>query len=155
MSLALVEYCLEDVIKQIEFEFYPIMSEKNQRLEINYDPECTIKCDTMRLNQVLVNLIGNANKYSPEGSLIQLDITEEDGHLLFSVSDEGVGLSAEEISKLFKPFPNIHIEGISHGSGLGLSVCKGIIELHGGEIWAESEGRGKGSMFKFKIPCTK
>ena len=75
--------------------------------------------------------------------------------MLFSVRDTGVGLTKEDIPKLFKPFPGIHTEGNPEGTGLGLSICKGIVELHGGRIWAESEGRGKGSTFSFTTPEVK
>jgi signal transduction histidine kinase len=70
----------------------------------------------------------------------------------FSVTDEGIGLSSEDIPKLFKPFPDIRKPGHYEGTGLGLSICKGIVELHGGEMWAESPGMGRGSTFNFIIP---
>jgi signal transduction histidine kinase len=66
--------------------------------------------------------------------------------------DEGIGLSPEDISRLFKPFPKIKKPGSYHGTGLGLSICNGIVELHGGKMWAESPGRGRGSTLFFTIP---
>jgi signal transduction histidine kinase len=75
-----------------------------------------------------------------------------DGAVRFSVADEGIGLSQEDISKLFRPFPKIKKLGSHRGTGLGLSICKGIVELHGGEMWAESPGTGQGSTFLFTIP---
>jgi len=69
-----------------------------------------------------------------------------------SVVDEGIGIDVSDLSKLFTPFPEFEPTVRGKGSGLGLSICKGIVELHGGKIWAESEGLGKGSKFIFTIP---
>jgi len=111
-----------------------------------------IKCDAFRLNQVLVNLVNNASKYSTEKTKIKVYVKEKEDTILISVKDNGIGLSKEEINELFKPFPDIQRESIRHGSGLGLSVSKGIIELHEGKIWVESQGYGKGSTFKIELP---
>jgi len=70
----------------------------------------------------------------------------------FSVVDHGVGIREEDMDKLFTPFPGIRVKGVKDSTGLGLSICKGIVELHGGEIWAESGGPGEGSTFTFTIP---
>jgi len=74
------------------------------------------------------------------------------GKVSVSVVDEGIGVDMDDLSKLFTPFPDIVPTVRGKGSGLGLSICKGIVELHGGEIWAESEGHGMGSKFSFTIP---
>lgn len=70
----------------------------------------------------------------------------------FRISDNGIGISKQDIIKLFKQFPDIPQEGGVDSTGLGLSICKGIIDLHKGRIWAESEGEGKGTTFIFTIP---
>jgi len=75
--------------------------------------------------------------------------------VFFNVQNNGIGFSAEDAEKLFKPFPDIDRPVVSEQSvGLGLSICKGIIDLHGGEITAESLGRGKGAKFTFSLPLT-
>ena len=71
---------------------------------------------------------------------------------LFSVRDQGAGIREEDMGRLFKPFPGIRVPGVKDSTGLGLSICRGIVELHGGEIWAESGGPGLGSTFTFTIP---
>ncbi|MCB2171626.1 PAS domain S-box protein [archaeon] len=152
MSLNLMDCKLSNILKQLESELHPILLERKQTLEIEIKDVKKMKCDTMRLNQVLVNLVGNASKYSQAGSKIKLIISRDKDQIVFAVSDEGIGIAPDDMTKLFKPFPDIHIEGVTHGSGLGLSVCYGIIELHGGKIWVESNGRDKGSTFKFTIP---
>ena len=78
----------------------------------------------------------------------------DDDWICVQVRDGGIGLAEDDIRSLFRPFP-----GIEHGlnvssTGLGLSICKGIVELHGGVIWAESDGEGKGSTFSFTIPAS-
>ena len=104
--------------------------------------------------QVIVNLLTNASKFSPDASEIDLDISQTDEAIKFRATDSGVGISSEDISKLFTPFPGILVDGNVGGTGLGLSICKGIVDLHCGEIWAESNGQGQGSRFYFTIPIS-
>ena len=106
-----------------------------------------------RVMQVLVNLLSNASKFSPNGCEILVEVEEVEGGVLFKVVDTGIGIDAGDIDKLFTPFPSIERSYVTEQStGLGLSICKGIVELHGGRIWAECEGHGKGSTFAFTIP---
>lgn len=144
-----------DILGELESELSPIVEISQHNLIIDSEKNVNYLCDKPRLLQVLVNLINNAAKYSPEGSDIVLRVEEKDDFVYFSVSDQGIGISNSDIEKLFHPFPDIHVTGVSHGSGLGLSICKGIVELHGGEIWTESEGKEKGSTFTFTIPLEK
>ncbi len=145
-----VSYMLENIVE----EFSPIMEKKNQILTVVDNVETgLISADKNRLSQVLCNLLSNASKFSSENSDIFLIVDEDQSHLKFTVKDEGFGLSPEDIEKLFKPFPEIDRPTVTEKStGLGLSICKGIVNLHGGEIWAESEGRDMGSKFVFTIP---
>ncbi len=111
--------------------------------------------DRVRLTQVMINIIWNAIKFTPENGTISVSSWCDEREIFVQVKDDGIGLSEEDITKLFIPFP-----GIRHGmnvssTGLGLSISKGIIELHGGRIWAESEGTGKGATFTFTIPILK
>ena len=113
-----------------------------------------VMSDRRRIVQVLVNLLTNAARHSPESSLITVSARREGVHIAFSVADEGVGVSAERLPHLFRKHSRIDEEdasGIS-GSGVGLSICKGIVEAHGGRIWAESEGHGMGARFSFMLP---
>ena len=143
-----------DLVEMVRSEFLPIMGAKRQRLEVSC-VDVVVGMDRLRLMQVLVNLLSNASKFSPEGSVIRVDVVEKGDGVQFSVVDQGVGIGEEDIGKLFTPFPGILVEGNVGGTGLGLSICKGIVELHGGRIWAESEGEGKGSRFSFTIPNKK
>lgn len=111
-----------------------------------------IRVDVLRVMGVLVNLIENATKYSAEGSKIIVDAEEKDGHILFSVTDEGIGIPEDSFGKIFSMFYRGDVGGKhSEGTGLGLAVCKSVLDAHKGEIWVESEV-GKGSRFTFSIP---
>lgn len=143
-----------EILGELESELSPIVELSNHVLIIEANDSQSYLCDKPRLLQVLVNLINNAAKYSPEGSEITLKVKEKEDRIYFSVTDRGIGIMEADMAKLFNPFPDIHVTGVSHGSGLGLSICKGIVELHGGEIWAESEGKDRGTTFTFYIPQT-
>lgn len=116
-----------------------------------------VEADRPRIAQVLNNLWSNASKYSPDSSTIRVTATHQDGHVEIAVTDEGRGVSAEQMSQLFTPYSRVDAadgERRIAGAGLGLAICKGIVEAHGGRIWAESEGEGRGSRFTFTIPIS-
>ena len=105
---------------------------------------------------MLNNLLSNASKYSGETSTIRMSATVDDIHVAFSVTDEGKGIPACELPNLFRKFSRIEDGGIEQqrvaGEGLGLAICKGIVEAHGGRIRADSDGPGLGARFTFTIP---
>ncbi len=109
--------------------------------------------DPGRLKQVLMNLVGNAIKYTPEGGHVWIRISSEDGRLLTSVQDTGIGISPHDQKQIFHKFYRVRTEETAHieGTGLGLSIARSIVERHGGRIWVESEP-GKGSTFFFTLP---
>ncbi len=112
-----------------------------------------VEADMRCMEQVLRNLVQNAVKYSPQGGEVVISGKVNDGKVLVSVSDEGVGIPPEHLDKLFQRFYRVDspmTRGIP-GSGLGLSITKGHIEAHGGQIWVESKV-GKGSKFQFSLP---
>ena len=116
-----------------------------------------IEADRPRIAQVLNNLLSNAAKYSPESSTIGVRAMEKEGHVEISVSDEGRGVPPDKLEHLFRPYSRVDGrdgERRIAGDGLGLAICKGIVEAHGGSIWAESEGEGRGSRFTFTIPAS-
>jgi signal transduction histidine kinase len=139
-------------MNNVVLELKPILESRNQRLIVTGE-DYLINADKIRMMQVIVNLVMNASKFSPEGSDIRVNIEKDGPDIKLSVIDEGVGIKEEDIPKLFKPFPGISVKGVKDGTGLGSSICKGLIELHGGKIWVESDGPGKGSMFTFTCPC--
>ena len=106
--------------------------------------------DPLRLERILYNLLDNAIKYSPPKSDIRISAKTKGGHLVISVKDQGEGISAEDQSRLFAPFQRLENAG-AKGIGLGLLVCRRLVEAHGGRIWVESRP-GRGSTFLFTIP---
>ena len=107
--------------------------------------------DKSRIIQVLGNLLANAARHSPESSTISVSATPGDLQVSVSVSDEGRGIPAESLPHLFVKFSTIETEEQGGDTGLGLAVCKGIVEAHGGRIWAESDGPGLGARFTFTL----
>ena len=114
-----------------------------------------VNADVGRIIQVLSNLLSNAAKHSAEGSLIRVNARRDDAHVAISVADEGRGVPADILPYLFRN-SSLSGRGDRGGggiqSGLGLAICKGIVEAHGGRIWAESDGPGLGARFTFTLP---
>ena len=111
-----------------------------------------VMADRARIVQVLGNLLTNAARHSPEASTINVVARPREMHVLVSVTDEGRGIPADSLPLLFRKFSRLESEDQGGDTGLGLAVCKGIVEAHGGRIWAESEGRGLGARFSFMLP---
>ena len=110
--------------------------------------------DTERLTQVLMNLLSNAVKYSPNGGEVRLSAQRVAQEVVVSVSDEGLGIPADALPHLFTRFFRVNSTDrrTIRGNGLGLALCRQIIEAHGGRVWAESDGPQKGSTFAFTLP---
>ena len=127
-----------------------------ERAGLSLRVECTddlpkVKIDSQRLEQVLVNLIHNAVKFTRSGGEIVLLAETEPGVVMFAVQDTGIGIPAEDVSRIFERFYRVDKSRAGSGTGLGLSIAKHIVEAHGGKIWAESV-EGRGSTFYFTIP---
>jgi two-component system sensor histidine kinase KdpD len=115
-----------------------------------------VNADQKRIYQVIQNLLTNAVKYSPDGGCITLSAAIDRRELVMSVADQGLGMPAAELDRIFDRFHRIQSDvscGIG-GTGLGLAICKGLVEAHGGRIWAESPGEGTGSTFRFTLPLS-
>ena len=130
---------------------------RNHEFEMNIPQGMPqIYADQIRIGQVITNLVSNAASYSEEGTRITLEAGSQNGNIVVSVSDEGIGISDQHIDMVFDRFYRLE-SGIARrrgGTGLGLAICKGIVEGHDGKIWVESE-LGKGSKFSFSIPILK
>jgi signal transduction histidine kinase len=131
----------------------PLIQGKGQHLDIDLPPSLPIiHGDGPRLEQVVLNLLNNATKFSPEGCYITLKARRRDDEIIVEVQDSGIGIASEEQSRLFKPYSRLNADRQHHpGLGLGLALSKQVVELHGGSIWVESKP-GKGSTFSFSIP---
>jgi len=127
----------------------------SHRFLYDYPTEALVTgVDGRRIEQVLRNLVNNAVKYSPEGGTITLRGRRDNGQILLVVSDQGIGIPAEDQQRVFERFYRVEneITGCTRGAGLGLAVCRGIVEAHGGRIWVESR-LGEGSSFYIALPA--
>lgn len=111
-------------------------------------------CDPERLKQILLNLVGNAVKYSPEGGTITINAYQKDRRkCIFEVTDSGPGIPKDKLESIFDPYFQVNQEDGAKGTGLGLAIVKSLVESHGGKVWVESElGRGSKFMFILDIP---
>ena len=126
---------------------------QGHNLRIDIPPDLPwVMADRSRIIQVLGNLLTNAARHSPEPSTIRVSAASGEFHVSVSVSDDGRGIAAESLPYLFRRFSRIESEVQGGDTGLGLAVCKGIVEAHGGRIWAESDGPGMGARFTFTLP---
>jgi signal transduction histidine kinase len=133
---------------------------KNLRLSLHCEPlSVTVILDERRIKQVLFNLLSNAVKFTDAGGSVELSCklggTDPRASFVeFAVKDSGIGISLEDQSRLFERFVRLEsqMDRSASGTGLGLALCRHLVELHGGEIWVESAGAGEGTAFTFVIP---
>ncbi len=144
---------LADILRQAMELMQPVLGQRKQPLAFqgNAASGCRVHCDRERIFQVFSNLLGNASKFSPEGSSIEVSASLNGGELQISVADRGAGISEEQLPRIFDRFWQAQPRNRA-GTGLGLAIAKGIVEAHGGRIWAQSRV-GEGSSFFFTLPC--
>jgi signal transduction histidine kinase len=133
----------------------PLIEAQAHELAISLPPEPTyLEADPTRLAQVLANLLINAAKYTPRGGRIWLTGWREDEEVVVAVRDSGIGLTAEQLPRLFEMFSQVDAakEKSQGGLGVGLALVKGLVGMHGGRAEANSEGAGKGSEFVVRLP---
>ena len=111
-----------------------------------------IVADERKVKQILVNLLSNAVKFTPEGGRVGVTASAADGVITIAVSDTGIGIAPEDQDAVFEEFRQVGTSpGKQEGTGLGLTLCRKFVELHGGRIWVKSEV-GAGSTFTFVVP---
>jgi signal transduction histidine kinase len=134
----------------------PSAMNKQQVIAVSAPPDRFTMCDSDRMREAIDNLVSNAIKYSPIGGKIALLVTHDDKHTIIRVTDEGAGLSPEDLGRLFGRFQRLSAKPTAGESstGLGLSIVKRIIDMHGGRVTADSAGPGQGSTFAIVLPAT-
>lgn len=133
----------------------PVMTAARHTLRLTLpDTPLTVDGDATRLAQVVINLLGNAAKYTPDGGLIYVELAGSNGHAELRVRDNGIGIPAGALGTIFELFTQLEPgrERACGGLGIGLALARGIVELHGGEILVESDGPGRGSEFTLRLP---
>jgi signal transduction histidine kinase len=134
----------------------PLAVNKQQSMTVSAARNLVTMCDADRIREAIDNLISNAIKYSPIGGRISVQVDQDADKTAIRIVDEGAGLSPEDIGRLFGRFQRLSAKPTAGESstGLGLSIVKRIIDMHGGEVTANSSGPGQGSTFTITLPAT-
>lgn len=154
LELELSRFELREFIKGCLLFFKEKSIRHSIRLKTSIDESIgEIEADERKLKQVILNLLSNAFKFTPDGGSVSIEAKRTDSEIIISVEDTGIGISKEDQARLFQPFQQIEhpLTKKVKGTGLGLYLSKRLVELHGGRIWVESEP-GRGSRFNFTIP---
>ncbi len=134
----------------------PIAAKKQQTIAVSAPHDHRVMCDADRMRDAIDNLVSNAIKYSPNGGAIDISVARDGDSIAIEIRDQGAGLSPEDIARLFGRFQRLSAKPTAGESstGLGLSIVKRIVDLHGGRITVESAGPGHGAKFKMTLPVT-
>jgi two-component system sensor histidine kinase BaeS len=149
------------LMKTVTKRLAPQVDSKRIALDLELTPDLPrILADEDRTIQILTNLTGNALQYTPEGGRIAISAKRMNAEVQISVRDTGIGISSEHLSHIFDRFYRVDASRsrsrqAGGGSGIGLTIARALVEAHGGRIWAESDGEGKGSVLSFTLPFVK
>ncbi|ACV24467.1 cache domain-containing protein [Methanocaldococcus fervens] len=143
---------IKDMVVDVLNSLGPQIKEKNIEIKCEIEENLTAKVDKDRITQVLINLIENAIKFSPVKGVIEIHAFRDNNYAHIIIKDYGPGIPKKDLDKIFDKFYQVNFPKIKKdGAGLGLAICKSIIEAHGGKIWVESE-LGKGTSFHVLLP---
>jgi len=145
---------LAGLINEVADANQPLATNKQQTITVSAPPDYVTMCDADRMREAIDNLVSNAIKYSPIGGKIAVAVSSEKNSTVIRIADEGAGLSPEDIGRLFGRFQRLSAKptGGESSTGLGLSIVKKIVDMHGGQVTAESDGPGRGSTFTLILP---
>jgi len=145
---------INNLVRQVVQRLQAQSDKKGLTLCVDIEPAAPdLVIDQYRIEQVLVNLVYNAIKFTNPGGVITISVKTRDNEIMVSVSDTGIGIPREELPRVFERFYKVNKARDDEGVGLGLAISRHIITSHGGKIWAESE-EGKGSIFFFTLPLS-
>jgi signal transduction histidine kinase len=153
LALATADADLRDIVREALDIVGPDLADR-VTLDVRPGVETNGRWDSERLEHVFANLLSNGVKYSPPETPIRLTIDGDDAVIRIAIQDEGIGIASQDLSRLFDRYTRgreAMASGIE-GFGLGLYLCRGIVEAHRGRIWAESDGPGKGTTIRLELP---
>ena len=154
MELALESLTVEGAFAEVLSVMQPLADKKSHVLSANAEPGLAVRADATRFKQVLMNLIGNAVKFTPNGGRIELAARLTNGNVRVEVRDNGPGIPPDEQKRIFEAFYRLRESGKKNeGTGLGLAITQRLVELHGGQLGLDSQ-LGQGSCFYFSLPAT-
>jgi len=143
---------IDEIIHSTIETYFPILNKNENKLEIHIEKDLPmIEADSLRISQVIINLIANSIRFT-QGGTIEVSASSREGFVEVSVSDTGAGITPAMLPHIFERYNHKASDGRGTGTGLGLFICKHIVEGHGGEIAVESEP-GKGTTVRFTVPC--
>lgn len=143
---------IDELIKDILLRNQPMIEEVGAKVTVEVPPT-SIEADSIKLTQLLQNLLQNALKFHKPGQIpiVEIKFAEQDRDYRFEIKDQGIGIESQYYDKVFMIFKRLHTKKVYEGTGIGLAICKEIIEQHGGKIWIDS-GKEKGTSFCFTLP---
>jgi two-component system, OmpR family, sensor histidine kinase KdpD len=157
LRLEKVWYPLDELAQDVVSQMQPLLGEREVSI-VSPENLAPVEIDVVQLEQVMTNLLENAIRYTPGGSPIEVTIQAREEELLVNVADHGPGIPLPEREHIFDKFYRLcgtrDATGHAPGMGLGLAICQGIIQAHGGQIWVQ-EHEGGGALFSFTLPCQK
>ncbi|MFX1325539.1 MAG: sensor histidine kinase, partial [Promethearchaeota archaeon] len=156
LELNLNSHDLVKITKECIDEMSYLLETRNLSVELTHPDIIEFNVDKIRIQQVITNILSNAIKNTPKNGIIYIDLVDKQNHIDIRIRDTGIGITKKEMELLFEKFGKIERYGMDlgvdiEGSGLGLYISKEIVELHGGEILVESEGRNCGSTFTIRL----
>jgi signal transduction histidine kinase len=154
LALHLEAHDINQIVGRVFDTYEPVAASKGQKLKLNTTSDLPkILVDSRQMERVFVNLVANAVNYTPNDKTIQVETARDDNHVIFSVKDEGMGVTPEDLPHIFERFYRTAGARTTQttGTGLGLAIVKEIVERHGGSVTAHSEA-GKGSTFTVRLP---
>lgn len=152
LELEVADTDLRQLLESATRDIQPLMRRRGIRLDINSrQDQIPVRCDSENIRRVFYNLMSNAIKFTPQGGTIELSFNADEQESSVSISDTGPGIAASMLPRLFEEFSHEPSPDGQHGNGLGLTICKRIVDAHQGRIWAESI-LGQGSRFTFCLP---
>ena len=157
MELQIERAALSDILEAVQSTMRPLAAKKDIDLRVETDSQIPVlPMDSARVKQILLNLVGNAIKFTPESGQVWVRTDIEEGAVRVEVGDTGPGIAEEDHGRIFREFEQAKANGKSNGfedTGLGLPLAKKFVEMHGGKLWVESE-LGKGTRFLFTLPLS-
>ncbi len=154
-ELRLEEVDLHLVAQEVQAAMKPQADRKGVGLEVGPAPDLPpARADAEKIRRVLTNLVHNAIKFTPAGGTVTMSTGAEEGTVVVRVTDTGIGIPADDISRVFERFYKVDKSRSGEGTGLGLAIAKHVVQAHSGTIWAESQ-EGKSSTFAFTLPRAK
>jgi two-component system CheB/CheR fusion protein len=155
MKLALSSLPMKNILNDITMLVADMVSKKKIEMSLEIDADLpSIEADELKVKEIIYNLLSNAVKFTPEGGKIGMRAKKVDPEIEVVVWDTGVGIAPENMEKIFEGFFRVYTpySQVTEGTGLGLSLSKKLVELHGGKLSVESEGLNKGTSVRFTLP---